>query len=323
MGLGPVGAGPAGSAGLGLTPTAPAQPPPPVTAAGGASTANAVPSAVIDAAFLSALSQPDLARLTAVLEAPQSPQTAERAAQLLQAAVTAAAAGDVERALSEVGALAALAPLRAEGIRAEPGLEPVRTQVDTLLARIINLARLDAESRVDQASRSVESGVVRELPESTARPEALLQIASQLLETGGHANAVRATQLAQVIIDAAHWAPAAIPVPAETVELPTENARKTSAIRPRFSAPATVESRFDRRVRERVRRLWQRGPLLVLLLGWLAIGLIGGLVTFLFRQLAPNSWTPALTEDAFDLWGLGFLALVLFGFYVRVRNVRL
>jgi hypothetical protein len=198
----------------------------------------------------------------------------------------------------------------------------MRTQVDTLLARVANLARLDAEGRVDQAGRTVESGTVRELREWNARPEVLLQIATQMLDAGGHTNAVRASQLAQVILDSAHWAPIAVPVSSETVETTPESSGKTSAIRPRTTEPAAIESRLSRRVRARVERLWQRGPLLVLLLGWLAIGLAGGLATLLLRQVAPDSWPPALTENAFDLWGLGFLALVLVGFYVRVRNVR-
>jgi len=322
MGVGPVGAGLPTSAGLGLTPTAPTRPPAPVSTNRAGPSSTSPPAAVIDAAFLSALSEPDLARLLRVLDPPQSPQMAEQASQLLQAAVSAAAAGDVERALSEVGALAALEPLRAEGIRAEPGLEPVRTQVDTLLVRVANLARLDAESRIDQAGRAVESGVVRALPEWNARPEALLQIATQLLESGGHPNAVRAGELAQVVFDAAHWAPAAIPVATETPEAAPQGALKTSAVRARASEPALTESRFAQRVRGKVQRLWQRGPLLVLLLGWLAIGLLGGIGVFLFRQLAPDRFPPALTEDALDFWGLGFLAVVLFGFYARVRSVR-
>ena len=311
MGLGPVGAGPASSA---LTPTAAAQPLVPVRANSPGPAALAVSPAVIDAAFLSVLSEPDLARLMAVLDPAQSPHTTERASQLLQAAVTAAAAGDAERALTEVGSLAALEPLRADAIRAQPGLEPVRPQVETLLARIANLARLDAEGRVDQAGRAVESGVVRTLPEWNARPEALVRIATQLLDAGGHANAVRASQVAQVVLDAAPWAPVAVPIEKTQAAAADE---KISAVR------LARESDFGNQARARLVRLWRRGPLLVLLLGWLGIGLAGGFAGFLLRRLAPEQWPSALTEDAFDFWGLGFLARVLFGFYVRVRNVRL
>lgn len=73
----------------------------------------------------------------------------------------------------------------------------------------------------------------------------------------------------------------------------------------------------------RVAVLWNRAPLLVLLLAWLAIGTAGGLASLMQRAVWPEAWPSWLVDAGFSLWGLGFLALVLFGFYVRVRNVRL
>lgn len=57
------------------------------------------------------------------------------------------------------------------------------------------------------------------------------------------------------------------------------------------------------------RKLWFRAPLLALLLAWLIAGLVAVAVVPL--------------QAVFDIWALGFLALVGFGFYARVRNVRL
>ncbi|MGH9653879.1 MAG: hypothetical protein ACRD6B_10510 [Bryobacteraceae bacterium] len=57
-----------------------------------------------------------------------------------------------------------------------------------------------------------------------------------------------------------------------------------------------------------IRKLWLRAPLLVLLLSWLVAGLIAAAVVPL--------------NAVFELWGLGFLALVGLGFYTRVRNIR-
>ena len=31
---------------------------------------------------------------------------------------------------------------------------------------------------------------------------------------------------------------------------------------------------------------------------------------------------PTLIDTGFDVWGVGFLALIAFGFYMRVRKVR-
>ena len=73
----------------------------------------------------------------------------------------------------------------------------------------------------------------------------------------------------------------------------------------------------------RVEVLWRRAPLLVLLLAWLAIGTAAGLASLVQRKVWPDAWPPWLADAGFSFWGLGFLALVLFGFYARVRNVRL
>lgn len=57
-----------------------------------------------------------------------------------------------------------------------------------------------------------------------------------------------------------------------------------------------------------IRKLWLRAPLLILLLAWLVAGLIAAAIVPL--------------NGVFELWALGFLALVGLGFYARVRNIR-
>src|SRR5579871_4256679 len=78
--------------------------------------ANTAPSSGVEAAFLSALSQPDLARLLTVLEPARSPDTVTRTDPLLQNAISAAAMGDVTRVLERVAELIQLEPLRAEAV---------------------------------------------------------------------------------------------------------------------------------------------------------------------------------------------------------------
>jgi hypothetical protein len=68
--------------------------------------------------------------------------------------------------------------------------------------------------------------------------------------------------------------------------------------------------------------LWQRAPLLVMLLVWFAVGFSGGCVFALLRSYWPEMWPESLVADGFEVWGLGFLALIGFGFYARVRNIR-
>lgn len=62
-------------------------------------------------------------------------------------------------------------------------------------------------------------------------------------------------------------------------------------------------------VRSGARKLWLRAPLLALLVAWLVAGLVAA------------AFVPVPT--VFDVWALGFLALVGLGFYARVRSVRL
>jgi hypothetical protein len=72
----------------------------------------------------------------------------------------------------------------------------------------------------------------------------------------------------------------------------------------------------------RIRKLWLRAPLLVLLLAWLAAGFVGGLASAILRIYWPQGWPESLAAAGFEVWGVGFLALVMFGFYARVRDAR-
>ena len=295
-----------------------------VTAAA-TNSAGAQAATSIDAALLGALSQPDLARLVAVLEPPQSPQAVSQVRQLVEAVVTAAAAGDVERALEQVTRLAALDPMQAEAIRTEPGVEQVRRPLETLLTQLANVAKLDAETRVAQATEAAAGSRTTALPEWDAHPEMLLSIANRLLEAGGYINAVRATHVAQVVIDGTQWAPA--PGMVTTPVLAGSSSKSEEVGGPSRSPIVAAFRESWRIVRSRtpgrMAVLWKRAPLLVLLLAWLAVGTLAGLGSWVQERIWPQAWPSWLNDAGFTLWTLGFLALVLFGFYVRVRNIRL
>lgn len=315
--MGPVGGGPARTD---LTQAVKAAGPAPkvsgATSVGGGEVAPA-----FDAAILSALSEPDLARLLMVLE-PQ-PQNANQISELLQAVLTAAAAGDVERALAGVSQLAGLEPLRVEAMRSEQGLEPVRVQLDSLLARLGAIAKLDAQSRIAHATQLIDESRSTALQDWDADPHVLLTIANRLLEAGGYVNAVRASQVAQLVADGSRWAPALGTVSmARTREVsePEESWLARGAL-----VGALRESWRGLRGRapQRVFRLWRRAPLLVLLVTWLAAGTAGGLILRIQQAVRPGLWPEWLTDAGFTIWAIGFLVLVLVGFYLRVRNVRL
>jgi hypothetical protein len=253
-----------------------------------------------------------------VLE-PQ-PQNANQTNELLQAVLTAAAAGDVERVLASVTQLARVDPLRVEAMRNQPGLEPVRTQVGSLLARLATIAKLDAQSRTDHATQLIEESRLTALRNWDADPRTLLMVANRLLEAGGYVNAVRAAQVAQLVVDGSHWAPAAGTIsPAGAPEVSESEEGRTGH---GTALPGLRESWLELcgGAPGRVVRLWRRAPLLVLLVAWLVVGTTGGLIFRVLQALRPGSWSPWISDAGFTVWAVGFLALVLFGFYMRVRK---
>jgi hypothetical protein len=68
-----------------------------------------------------------------------------------------------------------------------------------------------------------------------------------------------------------------------------------------------------------MRKFWQRVPLLVLLAAWFALGLIGAAISLLAR-IAGAALSPATVQAGFELWGVGFLALVIVQFLITVRR---
>ena len=298
--MGPVGAN---SPGIDLARTLP------VASTPGAlkSAVTAAAGAAMDVSALRELSAPDLTRLLGIIEPVLSPQDSAHVDTLLQNVISAAAEGDISRALDHLTAIIHLDPRRAETVRAIPDIENIRVQVDQLVARLQTVAKLDAEGRLGHAARAIETGGAKKLPDWDISPELLLLFANRLFDAGGYVQYVRASAIAQVLIDAPHWAPAEAPTPAVPVRTDLRN----------DAPPAKRPSRWP----GRLRALWRRAPLLILLLAWLALGLIGGSAAFLLQRFWPENANAALIEIGFDAWGLGFLVLVLFGFYMRVRNI--
>ncbi len=265
------------------------------------------------------LAAADVTKLLAILEPPPSPEHAQRLNSLWQAALSAGSRGDVEQALGVLAELARLDPLGAESLRSDPRLESLRAPVDQLLQRLTTLARVDAEGRLGEAARLLEAGAHSRLPGWETPADALLAAASRLVEAGGYANYIRGGTLAQSLIEGARWAPAVTAMPLETEPV----TRKQLVSRGGVQHP--IPHRW-RRLRNSVvpqfQRLWRRAPLLILLLGWLGLGIAGGTISLLLRTVSPEDWPAGLVDTGFELWSLGLIALILFGFYARVRNVR-
>jgi hypothetical protein len=320
MDVPPVGSGPAG---MNLIRTS--APAPPASPVGTPERAATSPSAIDNyASVLSDLSQADVARLFQILDQSPFLEAAAQLDVLLHAAIAAASVGDVIRALNRLQAIVVLDPRNAVSILAEPRLDPIRGDVETMLNRMAYVAKLDAEARIAEAAQRSEAIAPRRLLEWDASPETLVGVASRLLESGGHANYIRAADLAQAVIDASHWAPdytSVLPAPPAGTERPRAE-DDPIATRGVLSALRRGWNSFRKAVPQRITTLWLRAPLLILLLSWLALGMAGGVVALLVRKYQPQSWSPSLVNGGFELWAIGFLALVLLGFYMRVRNVR-
>jgi hypothetical protein len=272
-------------------------------------------AAAFDAAVFGELSAPDVAKLIGILELPRLSANVAQADNLVRAAVTAAAEGAITQALGELTQAVKLDPLRAEALRSEPGLESIRPQIDQFLNRLTAVARLDAEGRMSRAAQLLEALGAEKLADWDARPETLILIANRLLDSGGHVNYLRTTELSQALIDAASRGLPAItnvPVPFPVAAARVEKDGTRGAIWRVFGA-------VRKHAPPRARALWRRAPLLILLLAWLGLGIAAGVVFALTREF----WPPSLIDGAFKVWGLGFLVLVIIGFYARIRNVRL
>ncbi len=281
-----------------------------------------------NAAVLANIAAPDIAKLATILDPPHSPQTAAllrnlvedtREAVALGANDThqAVAHGDDARALANVGEIARLDPALIETLRVDPALAPIRPEMERLLHQLTAVARMDAEGTLVRAGQFIESSAEKMLPNWQTRPETLMQAAHRLFDAGGYTNYVRSAQLAQAIVDYSPWIVNYAPRIAA-------KARTEDAVQERVLQDAVRKSWLEIRnaAPSKIRMLWMRAPLLVLLLAWLALGLIAGPLSILFRSSSPGSWPASLLNAFYDVWAIGFLALAGFGFYARVRNVR-
>jgi hypothetical protein len=65
------------------------------------------------------------------------------------------------------------------------------------------------------------------------------------------------------------------------------------------------------------RRLWQRLPLLAILLGWLFAGILAGVASLPFHEGAIAD----LRQTLLPVWALGLLVMVLIGFIRSIRRI--
>jgi len=307
MEIGNVGSGP-GSFDAGLSALSRA------TAAKGPEGPTGIPVAIgadTVAGLLRELSASEMTWLLNIVDPVLPPEKITQLDQLVSEIVTAAHEGDVNEALAKLATFAALDPRQAEHLASEPSLAPIQKQAGELLVRLSATARVDAETRLQQAVQRVQEPGFAERPIDGIKPATLVLLAERLMDGGGYANWIHSAEISQMVTDPSLWAPP--PVMLERID-EQDKVAYISGTRPRM-ALATLRLWSDATIAG-VKKLWRRAPLLALLLGWLLTGVAGAVVALLFRNDLPAS----LTGWGFEIWALGFLALVGFGFYARVRN---
>ena len=298
----------------------------PVAATGGSSPATATQRISLgDTAVIRELAVSDLLKLTQILQPVAAPERAARVENLIQETVHAIQADRREWAVGRFIEAVTSDPSRVEELRAQPGLEPIRNTVDQLLVRLTNVAKMDAETKLGSAEQVLENGGWPKLPHWETSPEALIQIGHRLIEAGGYANYVRTADLATTL-QSAYLASLVTP-PLEITGAPMLD-KEDTPLKRKSAGAATLAMAYyawdtlREKVPPRLEILWQRAPLLVILGTWFTVGLAVGVISFLAKEIWPDSWIVPASNFGFQLWGVGFLAIVGFGFWARVRKPR-
>jgi hypothetical protein len=279
------------------------------------------PTADSSAAVLAGIASADLAKIAAIIEPARSPEATARIENLLRDATSAVAQGNTARALGNLTEITTLDPQTLEVLRTDPVWAPVRVEIDHLLNRFTAVAKIDGETALSRAAQFVDAAATKTIPNWQSRPEALLNAAQRLFDTGGYANYVRSADLAQAIVDYSPYLLNYTMNPALPVTL---RSRATDDDRPAARSQiflAWIAART--RASMALRTLWMRAPLLILLLAWLALGLVVGPISILLKGFSSADSSASLISAFYEAWGIGFLALVGFGFYAQIRRVRL
>ena len=226
-----------------------------------------------------------------------------RGAAEFQLARAAAQAGNNAASLEHLELAILADPVHAAAVAEDPAFSAMRGAVRELVGHATVLARMRAEASIDAGLSAMESAGSG----SAARPDqvrAFLDLAQAHFELGTYVAYVEAAQAAMRAQQIAEHS---------RIEL----RGKFSTARSR--RPLTVRELGP--VRRAVRRLWDKLPLLAILLGWLFAGIVGGVASLPFQ----DGYMSETRQTLFSIWALGLLAMVLLGFVrsiVRLRRDR-
>ena len=281
------------------------------------------------AALINEIAQADMPKLAAILEPGRSSEVAAHLNDLTHDTTLALMQSDRVRAVANLNEIAAIDPHTLAVLEPEKVLEPIRAEVDHLLTRLTTVAKMDAEGWLAHADDAIETPGHASVRDWQTKPETLLHVAHRLFDSGGYDNYIHSADLAKTILNGwpLEYSPFA-PQYAQTFGPKAAAAAdrlEELELQPKRPSLATAHKTWTAlriSTSPRLRNLWQRAPLLVLLLSWFGIGVVAAPTAVLLRTLAPESWPASLIDFGFETWGIGFLALVCFGFYARIREIR-
>jgi hypothetical protein len=224
-----------------------------------------------------------------------------------QLAREAAQVGDRVASLQHLEQAILSHPMHAEAARQDADFDAIRGPVLDLVGRVSILARMRAESSIAEALSALDSVRAPHATEPLAQARTYSDLAQAQFQQGSYAGYVEAAQ-------------AAIRAQQIAAGIKIEPDFKLAAAR--AAGVADSPRRVTRLLGRATRRLWQRLPLLAILLGWLFAGIIGGVAALPFREGA----VVEMRRILFPIWAMGILGMVLIGFIcsiLRLRGTRL
>jgi len=224
-----------------------------------------------------------------------------RGAAEFQLARAAAQAGDSAASLEHLELAILADPVHAAAVAEDPAFGAMRGAVRELVGHATVLARMRAEASIDAALSVLESAGGSRLAAPADQARAFLDAAQAHFELGTYAAFVEAAQVAiraqQVAEDSR-----------------IERSGRRSPGRPLGGSAV----RTPGPARRAVRRLWDKLPLLAILLGWLLAGMVGGVAALPFQ----DGYISETRQMLFSIWALGLLAMVLAGFVRSILRLR-
>ena len=289
-------------------------------------TSSTQPAVLGDTAVIRELAVSDLAKLTQILQPSLPPEHVARVENLIHETVQAIHDDRREWAVGRFIEAATSDPSRADELRSKPEFEAIRPNVELLLNRLTNVAKMDAETKLAATEQVFETANWKKLPHWETAPEALLQIGHRLIEAGGYANYVRTSELATTLQMA--YLSAAVVQPPLPMTGSSSLKKEDSRLKRKNAGEASLALAYyaweslRQKMPSRVEALWDRAPLLVLLGSWFGVGLAAMLVAYPAKMIWPDSWIVAASDFGFKLWAVGLLGIVGFGFWAQVRTRR-